>query len=93
MEYNTILKLNPKVNADPGVEYSVNFISSDPSVVGIKDGVWLYGNKRWSKKTATVTCVVTDEFGNTVSDTFNVTVGFDWWQWIIGILFFGWIWY
>ena len=40
-----------------------------------------------------VTCTVTDEYGNSVSDTANVTVGFVWWQWIIGTILFGFIWY
>ncbi len=42
---------------------------------------------------ATITCTVTDSWGNVVADTCKVTVGYAWWQWIIIIVLFGWIWY
>ena len=45
------------------------------------------------KGTTTVTCTVTDEYGNTTKDTCTVTVKFQWWQWIIWILLFGFLWY
>ena len=42
---------------------------------------------------ATITVTVTDEYGNTVTDTCEVKVAYNWWQWIIVIVLFGWIWY
>ena len=35
----------------------------------------------------------TDSEGNTLSSSIEVTVKYAWWQWIIVILLFGWIWY
>lgn len=35
----------------------------------------------------------TDSEGNTLSDSVEITTKYIWWQWIIIILLFGWIWY
>ena len=35
----------------------------------------------------------TDSEGNTLSSSIEITVKYAWWQWIIIILLFGWIWY
>lgn len=40
--------------------------------------------------TATITASSPD---GSVTDSFNVTVSYTWWQWIIVIVLFGWIWY
>lgn len=93
MRYKDYAKINPVINADSGVKYNVEYKSSDTSVVTVDKNGNVYGAKKWGKKTATITCTVTDEFNNVVTDTCKVTVGFTWWQWIIGILLFGWIWY
>ena len=42
---------------------------------------------------ATITVTVTDEYGNKVTDTCDVNAQYTWWQWIIVIVLFGWIWY
>ena len=42
---------------------------------------------------ATITVTITDEYGNKVTDTCDVNVQYTWWQWIIVIVLFGWIWY
>ena len=45
----------------------------------------------WGKTNVTVT--VTDEDGNTFSDTCAVQVKCRFWQWLIIIILFGWFWY
>ena len=35
----------------------------------------------------------TDSEGNTLSDSVEITTKYIWWQWLIIIFLFGWIWY
>lgn len=35
----------------------------------------------------------TDANGNVISDSVEITAAYTWWQWIIRIVLFGWIWY
>lgn len=35
----------------------------------------------------------TDANGNVISDSVEITSAYTWWQWIIRIVLFGWIWY
>ena len=93
INYKADAKINPTVSADSGVNYKVEYKSSDSGVASVDSNGNVHGTRKWTKSTATVTCTVTDEFGNSVSDTCNVSVGFAWWQWIIGILLLGFIWY
>lgn len=88
--YKSSTTLNPQISADAGVKYTVSYSSSNPSVASVDAN-----GKITTKDTgsATITVTVTDEFGNTVSDTCNVEVKYNWWQWIIVIVLFGWIWY
>ena len=90
MNYKASAKIERNVNADAGVKYTVKYSSSNPSVATVDSN----GNvKATGTGNATITCTVTDEYGNTVSDTCNVKVSYAWWQWIIVIVLFGWIWY
>ena len=90
MNYKTSAKIEPDINADVGVKHTVKYSSSNPSVATVDSN----GNvKATGTGNATITCTVTDEYGNTVSDTCNVKVSYAWWQWIIVIVLFGWIWY
>ena len=93
MNYKASTTIKPKVEADEGITYTINYESSNSKVATVDQNGNVYGAKKWGKGTATITCTVTDECGNEVYDTCNVTVGYAWWQWIIGILLFGWIWY
>ena len=90
LNYKKSAKINPKIDAEKGTEYSVSYTSSNPKVATVDDNGTVYGAKKGS---ATITCTVTDSNGNTVSDTCKVTVKYTWWQWIIKIVLFGWIWY
>ena len=93
LNYKSTGKLNPKVETEGNVKYTVTYKSSDSKVATVDNSGNVKGVKEWGKKTATITCTVTDEFGNVVTGKCNVTCGYAWWQWIIGIVLFGWIWY
>ena len=90
MNYKNSATLNPVIDVDEGVSYTVTYTSSKPSVARVDENGKVYGAKRGS---ADITVTVTDEYGNTVSDTCKVNVTYAWWQWIIVIVLFGWIWY
>ncbi len=90
MNYKDSTTITPSVNADAGVKYTVSYSSSDESVARVDSN----GNvTATGKGNATITVTVTDDYGNTVTDTCNVEVKYSWWQWIIVIVLFGWIWY
>lgn len=90
LDYKSSITINPQISVDAGVKYTVTYSSSNPSVASVDAN-----GKITTKDTgsAMITVTVTDEFGNTVSDTCNVEVKYNWWQWIIVIVLFGWIWY
>ncbi|MBQ6708780.1 MAG: Ig-like domain-containing protein [Clostridia bacterium] len=90
VKYKEPYKLIPKVEMKGDVDYTVTYTSSDNDVVTIDQN----GNITTKDKgTATITVTVTDEFGNEVKDTCQVEVKLNWWQWIIWILLWGWLWY
>ncbi|MBQ3150249.1 MAG: leucine-rich repeat protein [Clostridia bacterium] len=88
MTYKTATTVSPVIECES--EYTVTYSSSNTSVATIDNSGKVTATGRG---TATITCTVTDEYGNSVSDTCTVTVKYAWWQWIIIILLFGWIWY
>ncbi len=90
MQYKTSAALTPAIITDSGVEYTVAYSTSDPSVASVDENGNVYAA---GKGSAEITCTVTDEYGNVASDTATVEVKYVWWQWIIIILLFGWIWY
>lgn len=90
LQYKKQVQLKPEIKCDNGAKYKTEYKSSNSSVVRVDDNGNLYGAKRG---TASVTCTVTDSNGNKVSDTCTVKVKYVWWQWIIKIVLFGWIWY
>lgn len=90
MNYKDTKQLNPIISVDEGVNYTVTYTSSNPSVATVDENGNVYGAKKGS---ADITVTVTDEYGNSASDTCTVQVKYSLWQWIIKILLFGWIWY
>lgn len=90
MSYKDSATVAPSINVDSGVNYTVTYSSSNTDVVSVDSNGRLTTNDKGS---ATITVTVTDEYGNTVSDTCEVNVKYKWWQWIIVIVLFGWIWY
>ncbi len=90
MSYKNIATITPTVEADSNVNYMVTYESSDASVATVDENGKITTNGTGS---ATITVTVTDEYGNTVTDTCKVNVSYQWWQWIIVIVLFGWLWY
>lgn len=90
MNYKKTATLNTVIDIGEWVNYTVEYSSSDPSVVKVDENGKIYGAKKGS---ADITVTVTDEFGNTTTDTCNVKVKYSFGQWLIVILLFGWIWY
>ena len=82
--------IKSNITADEGAKYTVKYESSNPKVASVDKNGKVTALK---KGTAKITCTVTDSNGNTVSDTCNVTVKYNFGQWLIIILLFGWIWY
>lgn len=90
VNYMDIKNVASKITVDDGVGYTVVYTSSDTSVVTIDS----FGTfNAVAKGTATVTCTVTDEYGNVATDTCEITVNYSFGQWLIVIFLFGWIWY
>ena len=90
LNYKKSVALNPSVTVDENASYTVTYTSSDTSVARVDENGKVYGAKKGSTE---ITVTVTDEYGNTASDTCKVNVTYAWWQWIIVIVLFGWIWY
>lgn len=80
----------PEIIAEEGAEYTVEFKSLNPKVATVDNNGVVYGVKNGS---ATITCSVTDSFGEVISDSCNVKVKYTFGQWLLVILLFGWIWY
>ena len=92
LNYKKSATLNPTITADEGVTYTVKYESSNPKVAAVDGNGKVTAAKRGSGS-ATITCTVTDEYGNVVKDTCKVDVKLSFGQWLIVILLFGWIWY
>ena len=92
LNYKKSTTLKPTIKADEGAKYKVEYSTSNAKVATVDKNGKVTATKRGSG-TATITCTVTDSNGNVVKDTCKVSVSLTWWQWIIIIVLFGWIWY
>ena len=65
--------------------YKVTYTSSDKDVATVDENgkITAYG-----RGTATITCTVTDDNGNTVSDTCEVTVKYTFWRWLLRVFLY-----
>lgn len=89
LNYKETKTLTPEITTIDNKSYTVSY-SSDSQNVTVDENGKICGAKKGS---ANITVTVTDAKGNTVTDTCEVTVDYTWWQWIIRIVLFGWIWY
>ena len=92
LNYKKSTTLKPQIDADNGVKYTVKYSSSNTKVATVDKNGKVTATKRGSGS-ATITCTVTDEFGNTVKDTCKVNVKLSFGQILITYVLFGWIWY
>ena len=92
LNYKKSTTLKPTIKADDGVKYKVEYSTSNAKVATVDKNGKVTATKRGSG-TATITCTVTDEFGNTVTDTCKVNVKLSFGQILIVYVLFGWIWY
>ncbi len=90
LNYKDSLTITPNVNVDKGVDYTVTYESEDTSVATVDENGRVYAADKGETK---ITCTVTDEYGNTVTDSCDVTVNYSFGQWLLVIFLFGWIWY
>lgn len=90
VNYKSTYMLSPEITADKGTKYKVKYESSDTDVATVDENGKVYAAK---KGNATITCTVTDSYGNVVMDKCNVNVDYSGSQWFIIIVLFGWIWY
>ena len=88
--YMKTADIKAEITADT-TNYTVRFISDDPDVLTVDDNGIMTGLKRGE---ANVKCLVTDAFGSVhESLPCKVQVRYTFWQWIIRVLLFGWVWY
>lgn len=90
MNYKESKTLNPNITVDGNVKYTVSYSSSNSKVAKVDSNGKVTATGKGSAK---ITCTVTDEYGYSVSAVSNVTVNYNFGQWLIVILLFGWIWY
>ena len=90
LDYKESYTFTPEITADSGANYIVEWESSNPGTVSVDENGNIYGAK---KGNATITCTVTDSQGNIFTDTCDVKVSYNFGQWLIIILLFGWLWY
>lgn len=90
VNYKSTYMLSTEITADKGAKYTVKYESSDTKVATVDKNGKIYGVK---KGNATITCTVTDSYGNVVTDKCNVNVDYSGSQWFIIVVLFGWIWY
>lgn len=90
INYKSSYKLSYEISAESGAEYTIKWESSNPKVAAVDKNGKVTALKKGSTE---ITCTVTDSNGNVVSDSCTVTVNYNFGQWLIIIVLFGWIWY
>ena len=88
LQYKKKASLNANIQYGDGL--TATWTSSNEKVAKVDDK----GNVTTTGKgEATITCTIVDAEDNVVTDTCKVTVKYTWWQWVIIILLFGFVWY
>ena len=90
MNYKDTVTITPAISANSGAEYTISYSSSNQSVATVDENGNVYAAGTGH---TTITCTVTDKYGNIVADTCDVEVKYTALQWFIIIVLFGWIWY
>ncbi|MBR5620245.1 MAG: leucine-rich repeat domain-containing protein, partial [Clostridia bacterium] len=90
VQYKSSGKLAPNVAADEGVQYTLAYSGFDSGIISVDKNGSVTTRKAG---TTTVTVTATDEYGNKAEAKCTVTVKYAWWQMLIRIFLFGWLWY
>ncbi len=90
INYKDTMIIRPEIYADDGVRYTVTYSASNPSVAQVNQNGKITAT---AFGRTTITCTVTDEYGNTVTEKVTVNVRYTFWQWIIMLFLFGELWY
>lgn len=85
--FSTII---PTVYGGAGDNYTLRYSSSDEDVLYVDSYGNIYGI---SRGTAEVQCLVTDQYGYSYQDSCTVNVEYNFFEWLIVIFLFGWLWY
>ena len=73
-----------------GEPCTLTYASDDPDVAAVdENGVVT----TYRSGAATITVTATDPYGFSETAVCTVTVKYNWWQWLIRIFLFGWLWY
>ncbi|MGN0635881.1 MAG: lectin like domain-containing protein, partial [Acutalibacteraceae bacterium] len=83
-------QLTANVTAEGNAPYTLSWHSADPAVATVDADGTVHALK---KGTAVITATATDRDGNSVQASVSVQVRYVWWQYLILILLFGFIWY
>ncbi len=88
--FRKTVNIETKITADT-TNYTISFVSDDPDVASVDDNGVVTGVKRGETN---IYCLVTDAFGAIhTSQPCKVQVDYTFWQWIVCIFLFGWVWY
>ena len=89
-DYKYGFNINKYLKLPEDVGYEITYESSDPSVAIVDED----GNITTTGRGITlITSTIVYENGKTETQLKNVEVIYTWWQWLIVIFLFGWIWY
>ncbi|GEM_PF-5089979 len=84
------IKIN--IDAGPG-EYIGRYSSTDMNIVSVNESGAACTATGLKKGSTTVIVNFTDKYGNDFRDSCIVKVKYSFWQWLIIIFLFGWLWY
>lgn len=91
ISYKAIETLTADILREEGATYTVVWESSNSKIARVDESGNVYGA---GKGTAAITVKVYNADNElAASDTCDVMVKYVWWQWLIKIILFGWIWY
>ena len=83
-------RMKGDIEAEDNAEYDVTYENYNSNIIGIDRNGEIIARKSGSTD---VTVTVTDAAGTVLTDTCRVTVKYLWWQWLIRIFLFGFLWY
>ena len=85
----TTFSLDAKVTTT-GEPCKLTYVSDNPDVAAVDENGVVATNK---PGTAHITVTAVDKYGFSETAVCTVTVQYSWWQWLIRIFLFGWLWY